>query len=290
VQRLARDLWRAIEPYHQLAYRSPEATAAYEGLGLDRADLQYFGNRLAAMGPVGPKLAVAVLFGFAPDYVAKAVPEVWRRASADAIADARREAAGATLARVLGSVEASDAMRQAAELAHRCVIAAPLAGRPMAAANADLAWSNEPALVLWQACTVLREHRGDSHWAATSGEGIGPVECHVLHAADGAMPADLLQRVSGWDDMAWHEATESLRLRGLVDADGGLTEAGQAVKWRIEWATDAAAWQPLAAIGEEGVAELQGLMAPWVRAITDAGVVGAWTMREALWRDLPDPP
>jgi len=289
MQRLARDLWRVIEPYHQLAYRSPEATAAYEALGLDRPDLQYFGNRLAAVGPIGAKVAAAVLYGFSPSYVAGAVPEVWRRASGSALAEARRPGAGAVLHRVLGAAVASDEVVRAAGLARRVVDAADFAGRPMAAANADLPWSNEPALVLWQACTVLREHRGDAHWAATSAEGIGPVACHVLHAADGAMPAELLQRVSGWNDEAWAGAVEALRGRGLLDAQGALTEAGRAVKLRIEWATDAAAVEPLLVLGADGVQALLALMTPWVGAIMDAGVVGAWKMREELWRDLPDP-
>lgn len=289
VQRLARDLWRVIEPYHQLAYRSPEATAAYEALGLDRPDLRYFGNRLAAMGPIGAKVATAVLYGFAPSYVEGAVPEVWRRAPAPAVAEARREAAGAVLDRVIGSAVASSNMTRAADLALRAVASADLAGRPMAAAHAELPWSDEPALALWQACTVLREHRGDAHWAATSAEGVGPVECHVLHAADGAMPADLLQRVSGWSDEAWAGAVEALRGRGLLDAQGVLTEAGRAVKLRIEWATDAASAGLLQVLGADGAQTLRTLMTPWVGAIMDAGVVGAWKMREELWRDLPDP-
>ena len=289
MNRLARDLWRVIEPYHQLAYRSPEATSAYELLGLDRPDLQYFGNRLAALGHVGPKTAVAVLYGFSPSYVGGAVPEVWNRAAAADIAEARRASAGEVLDRVLGGDVASAAMARAAEIAQRIIDATDFAGRPMAAANADLPWSHEPALVLWQACTVLREHRGDAHWAVTSAEGVGPVECHVLHAADGAMPADLLQRVSGWSDEAWAGAVESLRARGLLDGEGVLTQTGQETKWRIEWATDAAAARALRPLGSDEVAELRQLMAPWVQRIVEADVVGAWKMREALWRDLPDP-
>jgi hypothetical protein len=289
VYRLSRDLWRVIEPYHQLAYRSPEATSAYEHLGLDRPDLQYFGNRLAAMGPVGAKVAVAVLYGFAPEYVEGAVPEVWQRAAPEVVADARRDAAAAVLDRVIASAVTSRHMTRAATLARRAVESADVAGRPMAAAHAELPWPHEPALVLWQACTVLREHRGDAHWAATSGEGVGAVECHILHAADGAMPAELLQRVSGWSDAAWGAATESLRDRGVLDRGGALTEAGQALKLRLEWATDAAAMQPLRVLGDDGIAELRRLMAPWVQAIMNAEVVGAWTLREARWRDLPEP-
>jgi hypothetical protein len=42
---LVRNLWRVTEPFHQLAYRSPEAVAAYEAIGLQVAPHQYFASR-----------------------------------------------------------------------------------------------------------------------------------------------------------------------------------------------------------------------------------------------------
>jgi hypothetical protein len=39
--------------------------------------------------------------------------------------------------------------------------------------------------------------------------------------------------------------------------------------------------------GEKQTTELIELMKPWVSAIMDADVIGAWKMREQLWRDLP---
>ncbi len=301
MHRLPRDLWRVVEPYHQLAYRSPEAAEAYTALGLTRPDHHYFGSRLAAMGAVGPKVATAVLYGFAPAYVGRAVPEVWGLAAPADIAAARQAGADATLRRVL-AVE-RDTIAEAAAIAHDLADAADLAGRPLAAAHAELPWPAHPSLVLWQACTILREHRGDAHWAATSAEGLDAVECHVLHAADGAMPADLLQRVSGWDDAAWAAAEARLRARGLVtdapapadgDGDGDangvtVTEAGRAAKLRVEHATDRAAAGPVGAVGPEAVTRLQALMRPWVQRISEAGVIGAWKMREERWKDLPAP-
>ncbi len=295
MHRLSRELWRVVEPYHQLAYRSPEAVAAYAAVGLVRPDHQYFGSRLAALGPVGTRVAVAVLYGFSPAYVARAVPEVWTRAAPPDVTAARLAGAGATLRRVLDDEVDSMAMAEAAELARAMAEAADLAGRPLAAAHADLPWPDPPGLVLWHACTILREHRGDAHWAATSAEGLDAVECHVLHAADGAMPADLLQRVSGWDDHAWWAGVDRLCSRGLlVEGDHRglglvITEAGQAAKLRVEYATDRAAAQPVAAVGIDRAERLRVLMRPWATAIIEAGVVGAWKVREELWRDLPAP-
>ena len=164
------------------------------------------------------------------------------------------------------------------------------AGKPMAAAQNDVPQPNSPGLQLWRACTILREFRGDAHWAATAAAGIDAVECHILHAADGAMPEDLLQRVTGWDDSDWEAAKASLRSRGLMQNGGSeleLTADGAEVKLLIERATDSGSSAPLSIVGEKQTAELIQLMKPWVSAIMDADVIGAWKMREQLWRDLP---
>jgi hypothetical protein len=135
---------------------------------------------------------------------------------------------------------------------------------------------------------VLREHRGDAHWRATSVHGVDPVECHVLHAADGAMPADLLQRVSGWDDPSWADATRRLESRRLVSVEHGrltLAPDGLATKRAIEAATDAHADPAIDTVGAHRVMELREAMRPWIATIMEADVIGAWKMREALWRD-----
>jgi hypothetical protein len=283
----ARDLWRVVEPYHQLAYRSPAADAGLTALGLDRPDLRYFGSRLAAMGPVSLPVAVAVIWGFSPAYVGGAVPEVWSRAPADAIVAARTAAADATLREVLGEAIGSGEVATVATLARRAAEAIDLPGRPLAAAHLGLAWPGEPHLVLWHACTVLREHRGDAHWAATAESGLDAVECHVLHGADGHMPGDLLQRVTGWDDTAWQAATERLRRRGLVDGDGTTTPAGSAVKLTVEHRTDELAVRPYQVLDDAECAALLDAMRPLARTITSSGLVAAWELRERLWRDLP---
>lgn len=282
----ARSLWRVIEPYHQLAYRSPEATDAYEDVGLGRPELRYFGGRLAAMGPIGVEVATAVLFGFAPAYIASAVPEVWDHADPEAVVEARTLGAARTLERVLGADATGPAIAEAAELARAVAEAADLAGRPLAAAHRAQTWPDDPALVLWHACTILREHRGDAHWAVTSAFGLDAVECHVLHAADGHMPDDMLQRVTGWDDRAWAAAWARLTDRGLVES-GAATAAGSALKADIEHRTDDLAVVAFSAIGRDGCARLADLMAPLTATITASGIIGAWQLREELWRDLP---
>jgi hypothetical protein len=41
-------------------------------------------------------------------------------------------------------------------------------------------------------------------------------------------------------------------------------------------------------VGDKQTTELTQLMKPWIIAIMDADVIGAWKMREQLWRDLPE--
>ena len=48
---MARKMWRTLEPYHGLIYFAPEATAAYEALGVMGRD-GYFASRAAPMGAV----------------------------------------------------------------------------------------------------------------------------------------------------------------------------------------------------------------------------------------------
>lgn len=286
---LSRELWRAIEPFHQLVYRSPEATFEYEAIGLNRPELQYFGNRLAAMGNVGPMHAVSVLWGFAPSYVARGVPEVWHIADASLVTRARLHAARATLHRILGDALESPEMTSCAIDARRMVEGLNFAGSPMAAAHFDVDYPEEPALQLWHSCTVLREHRGDAHWRATGAADVDSIECHILHAADGAMPADLLQRVSGWDDTAWNDATERLRTRGLLAKESlTLSSRGRETKLRIERATDTAAGSAIEVVGSDRARMIRETMRPWNDRIMDSGVIGAWKTREELWKDLPE--
>jgi hypothetical protein len=43
-------------------------------------------------------------------------------------------------------------------------------------------WPDEPLAALWQATTLLREHRGDVHITVLSAAGVTGRECNVLHA------------------------------------------------------------------------------------------------------------
>jgi hypothetical protein len=169
----------------------------------------------------------------------------------------------------------SQEMEEAAELAARAaeVCAALPQGRPLGAAHAEVALADEPHLVLWQAITALREWRGDGHVAALVGAGVGAPECHLLLAARGTVPADVLRTSRHWSEEDWADAMDRLRTRGWLDGDGGFTDAGRTVSDDVEARTDALAMAPWDALGSEGCERLASLLQEPIRHITEAGAV-----------------
>ena len=121
------------------------------------------------------------------------------------------------------------------ELALRAAEACTRHARPLYAAHADLPVPEQPHLAYWHAATLLREHRGDGHLAALLAAGLDPVEALVSHTATGkGMSPRWVLATRGWRRTDWDDATERLRGRGLLDAEGELTEAGVALRAELE--------------------------------------------------------
>src|SRR5215210_2669084 len=85
----ARRLWALAEPFHALTYFAEESLAAGEKAGLTGFWQTYFAFRAAPLGAVGPEVVTATFYNFAPDFVARRVPEVWDVTSPGAALDAR---------------------------------------------------------------------------------------------------------------------------------------------------------------------------------------------------------
>jgi hypothetical protein len=267
----SRRMWRALEPVHTITYFAPEPQAACEALGTTGYWMSYFALRAAPLGAAPPELVAALFYNFHPGLVARAVPAVWELAPPERFRAIRLETVDAALRRLVDAeLLGSPGVVEAASIAREAAVAAPTAGRALAAANAALEWPEEPHLVLWQAQTVLREHRGDGHVAALLTAGLDPVETLVLFAADLEMDAEFLRKRRGWSEHEWAEALGRLTERGLFDA-GGLTAAGRAVRAEVEAHTDELADPPVAAIGAAAAERLVALAAPLVTAIIDAG-------------------
>src|SRR5262249_35302861 len=153
-------------------------------------------------------------------------PAAWERATTATILDARFAAADAALRRFLGDAVDGPELRAAADLARRATDGCRTEGRALYAGHATLVWPDEPHLALWHAQTLLRECRGDGHIAALVNAGLDAPEPLVLPQATGELPPGVLQASRAWPDEPWNAATDRLRSRGWLDADGALTAAG----------------------------------------------------------------
>ena len=270
---MARKMWRTLEPYHGMIYFAPEATAAYESLGVMGLD-GYFAARAAPMGAVPAEVVVATFFNFNPDVVHAAIPAVWAAASPAAVVGARFGAVDAALRRALGESLDDPSIGRAAGLARTAAEACTTAGRPLYAGHASLPWPAAPHVALWHAISLLREFRGDGHVACLVGAGLDGIDALVMHAASGEVPRSVLQGSRHWDDTAWDASVGRLHDRGLATADGALTEAGATRRQHIEDQTDALALAPWAALGEDGCDELRSLVRPLSKAIVAGGTFG----------------
>ncbi|OXM44976.1 hypothetical protein CFP71_39390 [Amycolatopsis thailandensis] len=262
---------------HSLTYFAPETEAALTGAGLRPGRMTYFAGRAAPMGAVSPGVVAATFYNFNPDLVAKYIPRAWTLAAPEKIIEARFEAVDATLTRLLGKdTLVSEQVAEAAELAREATGGCQVDGRPLYAGHADLAWPAEPHLVLWHAITLLREHRGDGHIAALVLNGLDGLSALVSHTATGkGFLAAAAKASRGWSDEQWDGAAAKLRDKGFLDAEGGLTEAGNDLRERIEDATNAASTGPWEHLGEEKTKRLHELCGPLSRQAVEAGAFPA---------------
>ncbi|SDI34902.1 SCO6745 family protein [Nonomuraea jiangxiensis] len=267
-------MWHQLEPLHAVLYFSPPAFEAAAELGYEVEPRwpSYFAYRTAPLGRAGARLATAAYYSFSPRTIAEHVPGVWAVASPEQVLATRLAAIDRTYRQLLGDGVAAPEMKEAAELARRAAESVTVGGRPFAAANLDLPWPDEPHLVLWQAATVLREHRGDGHVAALLAAELDPCESLVSFAAIGAAPvANFGGR--GWSEEEWAAASERLAARGLVGPDGQATERGQALRDQVERMTDELAAEPWRLLGEERAERLARLGSPLLGAIFEAGML-----------------
>jgi hypothetical protein len=126
--------------------------------------------------------------------------------------------------------------------------------------------------VLWHALSVLREHRGDGHVALLLGAGLSGIEALVSHTATGrGFRTDFARTSRGWSPEQWDATRAALAERGLLDAEGGLTEAGAALRKGIERDTDRLGVAPWAHLGAADAARLGEIGGRLVDALIAAG-------------------
>ena len=259
----ARTMWTLFEPIHAVTYFAPEARSAYERAGLRGFWRGYFAGRAAPLGAAGAAVVTASFFNFAPAFVARAIPGVWELVTPEEALRARLAGATSALGRLLDGREAEAAV--AASLLWRAVAELDFSGRVLASANVALLVPDSGFAALWQAATVLREHRGDGHFAALAAADIDGCEGVVLRCGLDLRREDM-QPVRGWTDEAWDGAVSRLAARGWIGTDGALTSAGREAHAAVENATDRAASRPWARLAPEATAGIATALTPLARA------------------------
>jgi helix-turn-helix protein len=266
----ARRMWLRFEPYHDVTYFTPESRAATDALGCRGGWMGYFGMRAAPLGAASAEQVASAFYNFHPGRVHRALPDAWAVAAPEEFLATRLAGVDRALRRLLGwEVLSGPAVAEAAELATAAAGYAPVAGRPLAAANARLPWPDQPHLALWQATTTLRESRGDGHVAALVTAGLDPCETLVCFAADKGLDADYMQQARGWSSAQWKSAARRLGERGLLDGAGALTDEGRALRRWVEERTDMAAAAPWEALGDTRTNRLAELLEPLARKLSE---------------------
>ena len=268
----ARQLWQALEPLHSVVYFSPEPAEAAAGLGLRGGWMGYFAGRFAPLGPLSAGPATSMAFGFAPQRVARALPDAWTHATPERVLETRIEAVGRALRRTLGA-SLDQVVDELGGLLGTAVEACRYDARPLAAGWAEVDRPTDPVPAFWLLTTILREHRGDGHVLAAVSLGLTGLEAAVTHVASGIVPRELLQKSRGWTDEEWEESQRSLQARGLVDGDGHLTDSGRCLRQDLEEATDRLAAGPVEGLGPDGFERALHLARPLSRSVMDDGLL-----------------
>ena len=264
----ARAWWRFLEPVHAVTYFAPECRERSRAIGLRGFWMGYFAARAAPLGAVGPETVEATFFSFHRSMVRRSIPDAWSFADPRSVLEGRRVGAAAALRRLQPSVD--ELAAPLLPILHQVIDDATGAGRTLFSANRGLERSDDPVERLWQACTCLREHRGDGHVAALITHALDGCEALVLFAESEGIPGTLFHQSRGWSTDEWESARRRLEARGLVDGED-ILPAGRDLRGSIEQLTDKLAAPPFSVLGAAQQASLwEGL-----RAIADAVTTAA---------------
>jgi hypothetical protein len=268
---LARRLWEVVEPIHVVTYFSAEARNALAEAGYKGFWMGYFAGRAAPLGEASPELVAATFYNFSLAHISRAIPDAWSFAAPRAAIEARQRGAADALRRAFTQSDIDLDLREVVALARKAAELAPIEGRPLFAANRALPWPQDPVTALWHACTLLREHRGDGHIAALVAAGVRGRQANVLQTAAGNVPREVFTVARHYDDAEWREVSAELFDRGLLDADGRLTERGLELRSDVEAVTDEAASTAYVSLPNLEVDELLEALTPLAKAVLETG-------------------
>jgi hypothetical protein len=142
-------------------------------------------------------------------------------------------------------------------------------GRPLFSGRRADGRPRDAVHCLWWACSLVREHRGDSHVAAAAAAGLDSAEMNILTELWIGMPLLSYTATRGWAPDVMQGAVARLESRGWV-RHGGLTDEGLAERLSIEQHTDAQEQPIVAALGDR-LDEVCGRLNHWGQLCIEAG-------------------
>jgi hypothetical protein len=259
-----RRLRDAIEPIAMHSVWSRETNERLAGLGLDFLGAYVWG-RAAALGEPEAGVVVSSFAVFEPGMVTATYDGARSRCARAPMLAARASATIASLRRVLAGVE----VEPVADRLAAAVSAADPTGRPLFAGLLRQAWPDDPIGRLWRACELAREHRGDSHVAASIVSGLAPLDMNVVTELWVGMPLGSYSATRGWSAEQIAAAAHDLRQAGLLDGDE-LSAAGRRQRDVLEATTDAMEASIVDSLGNHFEGDLAQL-GDWSQRCVDAG-------------------
>jgi len=163
----------------------------------------------------------------------------------DRLVLARDESTVASLREVLAGEDLSETAGLLADAAET----ADEMGRPLFSGRRADGRPEDPVHLLWWACGMVREHRGDNHVAAATSAGLNAVDMNVLTELWTGMPLLSYTATRGWAREATQRAVAQLEERGWV-RNGELSDQGRAGRLSIEQRTDEQEQPVAAALGD----------------------------------------
>ncbi len=270
-----RELARVFNAFHNVVYYAPEINRFVDA-GMRGWWMSYFAYRPAPMGAVTAEVVAATFYNFAPRMVRRAIPAVWDVMSPAEVIALRSDVVDEALRRLLAGHLSEPALAEAATLARTAIDGCNAAGRPVYAGYTSLPWPHEPHQVLWHACTLMREHRGDSHAVALTAAEVDGVMANALMVALGHGNKATILPIRGWTPEEWDAGVSRLVQRGWLQPDGTFTDEGRERREAIERHTDRLAREPYERLGPEGLERLIALATPYMERLSHGRINTEW--------------
>jgi hypothetical protein len=245
----ARRLRDALEPIAMHDVWSASVNAAMAERGLDFFPA-YVVGRAAPMGEVTGAVVAATFGVFEPAVIAGMWDQGCARLSPKDMVALRDRVTGESLRATIGSAASESAVVAVAEVLERAIDAVDGTGRVLFSALRAQPRLSDPYARLWRAADAVREHRGDSHIAASVVAGLDPVRMGVLSEVWVGFPVGEYSGTRAWPEEAYAAAVARLEADGYL-ADGKITPEGTAFRDAIEAATDVAQDDLMSAVGDD---------------------------------------